>query len=63
MKIVCALIAIFVTVPIWYFLLFSILKALGDGVDRLVWFMFWVYLPASVVSHILLTVVTTKEKS
>lgn len=40
-----AAIAVFITMPIWYFLLYTLLKA--ANVDRLCWFLFWVYIPFS----------------
>jgi hypothetical protein len=32
-----------VIVPIWYFLMYTVLTAIHP--DRLVWFLFWVYVP------------------
>ena len=33
----------FCTLPLWYFLLYTILSAIHP--DRLVWFLYWVYVP------------------
>ena len=43
MKTVTALLGLFITLPIWYFLLYTILSAIHP--DRLVWFLFWAYVP------------------
>jgi hypothetical protein len=43
MKGVVALLGLFVVTPIWFYLLHSILIAIHA--DRLLWFLFWVYLP------------------
>jgi hypothetical protein len=46
-----ALIALLVTVPIWYYLVYSILKAINA--DRLLWFLFWIYMPAGIFASII----------
>ncbi len=46
MKTAVALLGLFVTLPIWYFLLYTILSAIHP--DRLVWFLFWVYIPLGI---------------
>lgn len=43
--IVAGLAGVLMVVPIWYFLLYTILSAIQP--DRLVWFLFWIYIPAS----------------
>ena len=45
LKIFAGLLSIFTTMPIWFFILYSILKQLDT--DRLVWFLFWIYVPIS----------------
>lgn len=45
MKTATNLVAVFITMPIWYFLMYTVLSAVH--VDRLVWFLFWIYLPFS----------------
>lgn len=37
--------SLFIVMPIWYFLMYTILKNIP--VDRLVWFLFWAYVPIS----------------
>jgi hypothetical protein len=43
MKLLLNLGMFFGTLPIWYFLLYTILSAIHP--DRLVWFLYWVYVP------------------
>ncbi len=49
--IISLIITLCIVMPMWYFLLYSILKAIE--VDRLVWFIFWVYIPVSIFTNIL----------
>lgn len=51
MKLVSGLLALFITLPIWYFLLYTILLAIHP--DRLTWFLFWIYVPFGVLVHTL----------
>lgn len=51
MKIISGLLTVFITVPIWYYILYSILTALH--VDRLIWFLFWIYIPVGVFTSTL----------
>lgn len=37
-----------VTLPIWFYVLYQILSAVGAS--ELTWFLFWVYIPASIVA-------------
>jgi hypothetical protein len=43
--------AVCVTMPIWYYLLYSILRLVGA--TELMWFLFWVYLPVNLLTHVL----------
>ena len=45
MKIVGALLGVFVSLPIWFYLLFTILTAIQA--TPLTWFLFWVYIPVT----------------
>ena len=47
-KVGCLLgvLAIFITTPIWYYLLYEILVYIHAS--QLMWFLFWVYLPVSI---------------
>jgi hypothetical protein len=46
MKTVSSLLALFVTLPIWYYLLYQILVRVNAS--ELMFFLFWIYLPASI---------------
>ena len=59
-EIIAAILTIFVTTPIWLFLLYSILKMLQP--DRLVWFLYWIYVPLSIISGILIGIVSKFEE-
>ncbi len=37
------MVKVFIRLPIWYYLLYMILKAIEA--DKLTWFLFWVYVP------------------
>jgi hypothetical protein len=37
-----------IIVPIWYFLMYTVLTAIHP--DRLVWFLFWVYVPLRLIA-------------
>jgi uncharacterized protein with PQ loop repeat len=50
-KVVSMLLFVFVSGPIWYFLLYSILKAIHP--DRLVWFLYIVYVPVGILNSII----------
>lgn len=39
--------ALLITLPIWFFLLYRILQAVNAS--ELMWFLYWIYVPASVV--------------
>jgi len=43
MKIALKALQLFVALPIWFFLMYTLLQA--AHVDRLVWFLFWIYMP------------------
>ena len=51
LKIISGLVAVFVTLPIWFFLMHTILLAINA--DRLTWFLFWIYWPANIFTRIL----------
>ena len=46
------ILAIFITTPIWFYLLYWMLSQLNP--DRLVWFLYWAYVPISVIAQILI---------
>lgn len=41
----------FMSTPIWYFLLHTLL--VHAQVDRLCWFLYWVYVPVGILSSVL----------
>jgi hypothetical protein len=45
--------------PMWYFLLWSILDMLQP--DRLVWFIFWAYVPMGMAMHIVGQILKAKK--
>jgi hypothetical protein len=51
MKTVAGLIALLVTLPIWFYLVYKILEAINAS--ELMWFLFWVYLPTTVLASVL----------
>lgn len=50
-QIIGALLAVFVSVPIWFYLLYKILEAVNA--TELMWFMYWIYLPATTLSLVI----------
>ena len=61
MKYVPGLITIFISAPIWYYLLYTILTAINAG--ELTWFLYWVYVPFAVFAQIVSKVVEANGKS
>jgi len=43
--------ALLVTLPIWFFLLYRVLEAVNAS--ELMWFLYWIYVPAAVVVGVL----------
>jgi hypothetical protein len=58
-KLIVGLITIFVQLPIWWFLIYSILNAIHP--DRLVWFMFFTYIPIQFLMAIITTIIEKSE--
>ena len=50
-KLVSTLAAIFISIPIWFFLLHRILTAINAS--ELSWFLNWIYLPTTIFATIL----------
>jgi hypothetical protein len=46
-KAIAGLLALFVTLPIWFFLLHQILVSVNAS--ELMWFLYWIYVPVSVL--------------
>jgi len=44
---------LFIILPMWLFLLFTILNACGDKIPEYAWMLFWAYIPCCFISGIL----------
>ncbi len=47
LKVFSGLLAIFIVLPIWFYLLYQILDAIQAS--ELTWFLYWIYLPVSML--------------
>lgn len=54
MKKAAGILAIFITMPIWFYLVHWLLKAAGAG--ELQMFLFWVYVPVSILVQLLIKI-------
>lgn len=54
MKKIAGVLVIFITLPIWFYLVHWLLKATGAG--ELQMFLFWVYVPVSLLVHLLIKI-------
>jgi hypothetical protein len=45
-KVFATLLAMFISLPIWFYLLYKILEAVQAS--ELMWFLYWVYLPVNI---------------
>lgn len=59
-KLIGGLLALFVSMPIWFYLVHWMLKTTGAG--ELQMFLFWIYLPASLLIHLLTAIASASEK-
>jgi hypothetical protein len=59
MKYVVALLPIFVTAPIWYYLLFKLLQL--TGATDVMWLLYWVYAPVGVFAQLLSKLIESQE--
>ena len=50
MKIVNAMLAVFVGLPIWFYILYQVLSAIEAS--ELTWFLFWAYVPVTIFIQI-----------
>lgn len=57
--IITTLLAIFIRLPIWFYLVYVLLQA--AHVDRLVWFLFWIYVPAGLFAEIIVAITKNKK--
>jgi hypothetical protein len=51
MKKVAGVISVLVVMPIWLYLVYRILDTIQAG--ELMWFLYWVYVPAAVLSRVI----------
>lgn len=58
-KLIAGLLVIFVTLPIWFYLMHFMLTK--TGASELQWFLFWVYMPAGVLVHALTAIASASE--
>jgi len=49
--IVAVILALFIELLIWFYLIYFILSSLSP--DRLVWFLYWVYVPVTIFNTII----------
>jgi hypothetical protein len=54
------LLALFIELPIWFYLLHWAISQLHP--DRLIWFLFYIYVPVCIVTTILSKVITNWDK-
>jgi hypothetical protein len=57
---IIALLGVFITQPIWYYLLYQILMRV-EATD-LMWFLYWVYVPIGLLIGIIGAIFTTANK-
>jgi hypothetical protein len=55
LKKVGIILAVFVTTPIWYFLLYKILISINA--TELTWFLYWIYLPVGIIVSVITKIV------
>lgn len=48
---VVGLLVLFVVTPIWYYLVYHILKRVNAS--ELMWFLYWIYVPVGIFAHLL----------
>jgi NhaP-type Na+/H+ or K+/H+ antiporter len=58
--IVAIIIALFIEMPIWVYLIYWILSQLNP--DRLVWFLFWAYVPVVITTSILGKIIAGEKR-
>lgn len=50
-KAITGFISLLVTLPIWYYLMYKILDSVNAS--ELMWFLFWIYVPTSVLASVI----------
>ena len=59
MKTLGGLLTLFITMPIWYYLIYKILTLVVA--TELMWFLYWVYLPIGITAQILVKIAEGQE--
>ena len=49
-----------ISLPIWFYLVYTMLSAIHP--DRLVWFLFWIYMPVQMMRFLLAGVIAVYDK-
>ena len=60
MKIALALMTVFITIPIWFYLLYQILVRVQAS--ELMFFLFWIYVPVMLFTQIISQVISRENK-
>lgn len=60
MKTAVALLTVFIALPIWFFLVYKILVTINAS--ELMWFLFWIYVPVSLVISVAGRYISLEEK-
>ena len=57
---IAGLLGLFVTLPLWFYLLYRVLTEINA--TELTWFVFWIYIPASIVIHTIVAITQEYKK-
>lgn len=57
-KIIAGLLSLFLSLPIWIYLQYKVLVIIGA--TELMWFLFWIYVPVTILSLMLAKLVEDK---
>ena len=58
-KLIASLLALFIVMPIWYYLIYQVLVRVQA--TELMWFLFWVYVPLGLFIKIMVDLVDQKK--
>jgi hypothetical protein len=59
MKTIAGMVALFVTLPIWLYLLYKVLEYVHAS--ELMWFLYWAYIPATILVQVTAKMATDKS--
>lgn len=57
-KAIAGFISLLITIPIWFYLVYKILESVNA--TELMWFLYWIYVPAGVITSMLTKLSTDK---